>query len=596
MAKIQTVNQLISVFKDIATRHYQINGFGIGDDWENGASEEKMHPVLWINPVTASMPESESTGYKTFEIDFEVRVFDLVSKGESNENDVLSDCIDILKDIILEFKGHPYYVNSQLNIIDDISFEAFTEEFDEDVSGWVCELSLMTPILNSFCGIPAADITGFEFPGIDCPDVNVLCPVFVEDVTGVYPIVVTTVGTTKEVSIVGGVGSDTYVISGVYDTGTLTLTRNDAVDVVVTGFASGGDNDYTTAATLTGNIITFDRTDTVGAYSVDLTSAINSAPDKFVSSGAYDEINNKIVLTLNDASTVDIDTSAIGGGDSIYTADGTIGAGRVATLTDTLTFKDGTVNVQGIGTAGSSALAIYDNDTTPNKLWDFLDNGNIELGGDRTVDLGATNNLTFENSGASSNLYINAAGGGYSLFNRSGGLKIVPSSGGNDSIVCRNGNDTADVFNVENPGGGYWNANGGVNIGADDGVTDFANFSVQDLNFYANGSLKHKIGYKDPNDDVFFQINGALEGRYFIVGGDTAVANEAIGLHGATLIKGVGTSGVSALVVYNNASTPAPVFEILDDSTIKTNGNAGFTGTGAYTNFTIENGIITNAT
>ena len=311
MAKIQTVNQLISVFKDIATRHYQINGFGIGDDWENGASEEKMHPVLWINPVTANMPESESTGYKTFEIDFEVRVFDLVSKGESNENDVLSDCIDILKDIILEFKGHPYYVNSQLNIIDDISFEAFTEEFDEDVSGWVCELSLMTPILNSFCGIPAADITGFEFPGIDCPDVNVLCPVFVEDVTGVYPIVVTTVGTTKEVSIVGGVGSDTYVISGVYDTGTLTLTRNDAVDVVVTGFASGGDNDYTTAATLSGNIITFDRTDTVGAYSVDLTSAINSAPDKFVSSGAFDSINNKIVLTLNDASTVDVDTSAI---------------------------------------------------------------------------------------------------------------------------------------------------------------------------------------------------------------------------------------------------------------------------------------------
>ena len=308
--KIQTVNQLISVFKDISTRHYQINGFGIGDEWEIGASKAEMHPVLWINPVTATMPSTDN-GYKTFEIDFEVRVFDLVSKGETNENDVLSDCIDILKDIITEFKGHPYYVNSQLNIIDDISFEAFTEEFDEEVSGWVCEISLMTPILNSFCGIPAADITGFEFPGTDCPEVNVLCPVFVEDVTGVYPIVVTTVGTTKQVSIVGGAGSDTFVVSGVYNTGTLTLTRNDAVDVVVTGFASGGDNDYTTAATLSGNIITFDRTDTVGAYSVDLTNAINSAPDKFVSSGAYDEINNKIVLTLNDASTVDIDTSAI---------------------------------------------------------------------------------------------------------------------------------------------------------------------------------------------------------------------------------------------------------------------------------------------
>ena len=374
--KIQTVNQLISVFKDISTRHYQINGFGVGDNWENGTIE-KMHPVLWINPTTATMPSSDN-GYKTFEIDFEVRVFDLVNKDESNEKEVLSDCIDILKDIITEFKGHPYYVNSQLNIIDDINFEAFTEELDEEVSGWVCEISLMTPVLTSFCGIPSADITGFEFPGADCPEVNVLCPVFVEDVTGVYPIVVTTTGTTKEVSIVGGGLSDTFVISGEYDNGTLTLTRNDDVDVIVTGFDTGGDNDYTTSATLSGNIITFDRTDTVGAYSVDLTSAINSAPDKFVSSGAYDAINNKIVLTLNDSSTVDIDTSAIGGGGaSIYTDNDTIGAGRVATLTDSLTFKDGTVNIQGAGTAGSSALSIYDNDTTPTKLWDFLDNGSL---------------------------------------------------------------------------------------------------------------------------------------------------------------------------------------------------------------------------
>jgi len=157
----------------------------------------------------------------------------------------LSDCIDILKDIITEFKGHPYYVNSQLNIIDDINFEAFTEEFDEEVSGWVCEISLMTPVLTSFCGIPSADITGFEFPGADCPDVNVLCPVFVEDVTGVYPIVVTTTGTTKEVSIVGSGLSDTFVISGEYDNGTLTLTRNDDVDVVVTGFDTGGSGGFT---------------------------------------------------------------------------------------------------------------------------------------------------------------------------------------------------------------------------------------------------------------------------------------------------------------------------------------------------------------
>ncbi len=616
--KIQTVNQLISVFKDISTRHYQINGFGIGDNWENGTSE-KMHPVLWINPTTATMPSTDN-GYKTFEIDFEVRVFDLVNKDESNENEVLSDCIDILKDIITEFKGHPYYVNSQLNIIDDINFEAFTEEFDEEVSGWVCEISLMTPVLTSFCGIPSAEITGFEFPGADCPEVNVLCPVFVEDVTGVYPIVVTTTGTTKEVSIVGGVGADTFVISGEYDNGTLTLTRNDNIDVVVTGFDTGGDNDYTTAATLSGNIITFDRTDTVGAYSVDLTTAINSAPDKFVSSGAYDAINNKIVLTLNDASTVDIDTSAIGGGggggNSIYTADGTIGTGRVATLTDSLTFKDGTVNVQGAGTSTGSALAIYDNDTTPTKLWDFLDNGNASGNGTLTVNTEgkgvSTKSLVFEydsSNGYNTTLDFRANGflvGQITSNKNSGGDHNLSMGDFDDleALTIRNGNvginDTNPLskFSVV----GSANVDGTLTVNTEgDGV------STKSLVF----EYDNAVGYETTID---FTSNGFLVGQirsnkngggdHTLSFGDVddldalTIRNGNVGINDDNpsskfSVKGSGTGTASNLALQDSGG--AKVFEVLDNSTIKTNGNAGFTGTGAYTNFTIENGIITNA-
>lgn len=223
---------------------------------------------------------------------------------------------------------------------------------------------------------------------------------------------------------------------------------------------------------------------------------------------------------------------------NIYNFSGIVGTGRVATLTDTLRFKNGTFEIQGTGTTGSSLLSLYDeNGALTVKLWDFLDNGNINLGTNSTINLGNSNTLTIENSGASSNFQINADGNGYFLFNRSGGLKVVPTSAGNDSIVCRNVADTVDVFNVEKGGGGYWNANGGINIGADDGVTDFANFSIEALNFYANGSLKHQIGFKDANDDVFFHVNGSLPGRYFIIGSQTPISNEAISLQGSTLIS-----------------------------------------------------------
>jgi len=555
--KIQTVNQLISVFKDISTRHYQINGFGIGDNWENGASEAKMHPVLWINPTTATMPSTDN-GYKTFEIDFEVRVFDLVNKDESNENEVLSDCIDILKDIITEFKGHPYYVNSQLNIIDDISFEAFTEEFDEEVSGWVCEISLMTPILTSFCGIPSADITGFEFPGIDCPDVNVLCPVFVEDVTGVYPIVVNTIGTTKEISIVGG-ATDTFVISGEYDNGTLTLTRNDDVDVVVTGF----ENDYTTAATLSGNIITFDRTDTAAAYSVDLTTAINSAPDKFVQSGAfdnsnklltltlndltnvdidlssltttdkfvesgaYDEPNEKIVLTLNDASTVDIDTSAIsggGGGASIYTANDTIGAGRVATLTDSLTFSEGTFDLLGLDKDNKVAYV----------------SGDSSFGGLNTYVSNALN-FKYDTNNGTGQLWAINNGGFNGKINIKGSEVLIENIKTNDNLILSGNSVSVNAQRaIEVPFGttGAWK---GVNL------------------------LATQVGGGGANFEM--QVSPAgLGGTY-----ETALKiakDKTISLLGSATIQGQGTSTGSALSIYNNDTTPVKLWDFLDNGDI----------------------------
>ena len=37
----------------------------------------------------------------------------------------------------------------------------------------------------------------------------------------------------------------------------------------------------------------------------------------------------------------------------------------------------GSTAIKGNGTSTGSALSIYDNDTTPTKLWDFLDNGNV---------------------------------------------------------------------------------------------------------------------------------------------------------------------------------------------------------------------------
>ena len=64
--------------------------------------------------------------------------------------------------------------------------------------------------------------------------------------------------------------------------------------------------------------------------------------------------------------------------------------------------------IKGNGTSTGSALAIYNNDTTPVKLWDFLDNGNVNLGGgDKVVSLGS-NDLTF-NTGTTGKFVVNGS-------------------------------------------------------------------------------------------------------------------------------------------------------------------------------------------
>lgn len=158
--EFNTLNNLLAALQDIATRHKQINSFGVGDEFEIGVSQALIHPVLWVNPVAASMDKGDN-GYTSYDIDFNVRVFDLVNKDESNENEVLSDAFEILKDVVTEFNTHPYYIESAFNIKDTLNFTPFTEKYDEEVSGWEVVMRLEAPNKRSFCGIPVEPITNY---------------------------------------------------------------------------------------------------------------------------------------------------------------------------------------------------------------------------------------------------------------------------------------------------------------------------------------------------------------------------------------------------------------------------------------------------
>ena len=81
--------------------------------------------------------------------------------------------------------------------------------------------------------------------------------------------------------------------------------------------------------------------------------------------------------------------SDITGGDGIYGGSNTVPTSVVATITDSLTFENGELIVKGVGTIGSPLMTYYD--STNDVLWQWLDDGNLNLGQDTSFIMDSGN-------------------------------------------------------------------------------------------------------------------------------------------------------------------------------------------------------------
>lgn len=182
-----TYNQVVQLFSDIATNHYQIHSFVDGDLWEVMESNQATHkkfPLLWVRPLSAS-----------FEFPFEtvrmgIAVMDLVNTDESNENEVLSDTLTILSDI-KSILDTPSYANTFI-VSKSASLTPFTERFSAKVTGWAMELDVKIQWLGDRCAIPISS----------APTVNNLCkPVYIYNDAGALIATVPSGGTYTDSSI-----------------------------------------------------------------------------------------------------------------------------------------------------------------------------------------------------------------------------------------------------------------------------------------------------------------------------------------------------------------------------------------------------------
>lgn len=150
--KTATVNMLYeligdAVFNSAPMQYTATDKTTNGDIFEIDLNET-LYPHAHISLENAQYQPNEIV------YSFKLYVMDLVSKDESNENDVLSDTLQIIGDVLsfLRYGGNSQFdVDYDYRVSDNVNCTPFTERFDNEVSGWVADLKITTTFDRSNC-------------------------------------------------------------------------------------------------------------------------------------------------------------------------------------------------------------------------------------------------------------------------------------------------------------------------------------------------------------------------------------------------------------------------------------------------------------
>lgn len=126
---------LINKIESFYNSHLQVKK--VGSDFQeqlfNFATKDEKYPIIFIVPV-ASIP-TENTNIFTLEI----YCFDIIQKDRANINVILSDCNQILVDVVNYFR---FSNDHDFDIIGDPTFTPLNNDLLDYAAGWLMTLDV----------------------------------------------------------------------------------------------------------------------------------------------------------------------------------------------------------------------------------------------------------------------------------------------------------------------------------------------------------------------------------------------------------------------------------------------------------------------
>ena len=156
MAK--SYNQIIKLLRDFSEDHFIIKAFGNGDTWElveTFGQDDAEYPKMWAE----DQPNPMAIGKETFRFRmyFINQVATLKEKtdttlGEDNTNEVKSNMRQCAQDLISFLVQDTD--NPEITVGRDFTLNAFTDKFNDKLTGWWFDLDIEQVFRFSSCNLP----------------------------------------------------------------------------------------------------------------------------------------------------------------------------------------------------------------------------------------------------------------------------------------------------------------------------------------------------------------------------------------------------------------------------------------------------------
>lgn len=152
-ANLVNYKQIIEDLKEIARAHEQINSYGFGEleqiTMDVETEKEPLYTKMYVIPDTTVLNQNQLT------YNFKIIILDRINNDLSNQRNVMSDTLEIIKDVFTILYLSEY--ESEWNA----TIDPFIERFETILGGWTMNITITQPFDYNRCDLPERPFAGF---------------------------------------------------------------------------------------------------------------------------------------------------------------------------------------------------------------------------------------------------------------------------------------------------------------------------------------------------------------------------------------------------------------------------------------------------